>query len=172
MSFTKSAQERYSVRAFNSNPVEKEKLQKIIETANSAPTATNAQPFHIWAVQSEDGVRKINEATKCGFGASAFLILGADTAEAWTREEDNYNFAGVDAGIAGTHILFAVQEQGLGTTWVGRVDPVKLTEHFPELKGYDIAGIFPIGYPAEGKSGQPGKKHAKRKPVEELSDFI
>lgn len=172
MLFTELSHERYSVREFKTIPVKKEKIQKIIEAANSAPTATNAQPFHIWAVLSKDGVRKVNETTVCGFGAPAFLVLGANTAQAWTREEDSHNFADVDAGIVGAHILFAVHEQGLGTTWVGRVNPTKLIERFPEMKGYEIAGIFPIGYPADTKAGQPGANHTRRKPVEEISDFI
>lgn len=172
MSFTESAKKRYSVRAFQPIPVEIEKIQKIIETANSAPTATNAQPFHIWAVLSEEGVQKINSSTSCGFGAPAFLVLGADTSAAWIREDDNHNFADVDTGIVGTHIMFAVCEQGLGTTWVGRVDPKKLTEFFPEMKGYDIVGIFPIGYPCDTKAGHPSQNHIKRKTVTEISDFI
>lgn len=171
MLFIKSAQERYSVRAFKSNPVEKEKIQKIIEAANSAPTATNAQPFHLWAILSDGGMKKVNEATKYGFGAPATLVLGANTAEAWTRE-DGHNFADVDAGIVGTHILFAIHEQGLGTTWVGRLDQAKLKELFPEMKGYDIVGIFPIGYPADTKAGRPSGNHTKRKCVEEICDFI
>ena len=172
MTFAELARERYSVRAFRAEPVEKEKIQKIIEAANRAPTATNAQPFHIWAVQSESGVKKVNETTKCGFGAPAILVLGAAFAEAWIREEDNHNFADVAAGIVGTHILFAVHEQGLGTTWVGRVNPKKLIERFPEMEGYDIVGIFPIGYPADTKAGQPSGMHTTRKSLEEISDFI
>ncbi|HIT61788.1 MAG TPA: nitroreductase family protein [Candidatus Fimousia stercorigallinarum] len=172
MLFEKLAHERYSVRAFQSKPVEKEKIQKIIAIANSAPTATNAQPVHIWAIVSEEGVRRVNETTKCDFGAPAVLVLGTNAEEAWTREEDAHNFADIDAGIVGTHLLFAICEQGLGTTWVGRVDPEKLIERFPEMKGYEIAGIFPIGYPADGKAGQPSAKHTKRKAVEEIMDFI
>ena len=84
MLFEKLAHERYSVRSFQSKPVEKEKIQKIIAIANSAPTATNAQPVHIWAIVSEEGVRKVNETTKCGFGAPAVLVLGTNVEEAWT----------------------------------------------------------------------------------------
>ena len=73
--FEKLAHERYSVRSFQSKPVEKEKIQKIIAIANSAPTATNAQPVHIWAIVSEEGVRKVNETTKCGLDDRATLSL-------------------------------------------------------------------------------------------------
>lgn len=172
MTFTTLARQRYSVRAFQQSPVEREKLQKIVEAANCAPTATNAQPFHIWAVCSGEAVRKVNETTQCGFGAPAFLVLGTKPAQAWTREEDGYNFSGVDGGLVGAHILFAAQEQGLGATWVGRVDPAKLAERFPEMRGYDILGIFPVGYPAGTKAGQPGPLHKERKPLEEILDFI
>ena len=95
-------------------------------------------------------------------------MLGVKPEQAWTRAEDGHNFADVDGGIVGAHILLSVCEQGLGTTWVGRMDPAVLISEFPEMEGYEIVGIFPIGYPA----GQPGHNHEKRKPLEEMVDFI
>lgn len=58
MTFAELARERYSVRAFRAEPVEKEKIQKIIEAANRAPTATNAQPFHIWQCNQKAALKK------------------------------------------------------------------------------------------------------------------
>lgn len=168
MTFEQMAKQRYSVRAFEKTPVEKEKLEAIVKVANSAPTATNAQPFHIWAVMTEEGMARINKATPYGFGAPAALVLGVKPEQAWTRADDGHNFADVDGGIVGAHILLSVCEQGLGTTWVGRIDPAVLISEFPEMEGYEIVGIFPIGYPA----GQPGHNHEKRKPLEEMVDFI
>lgn len=172
MTFAELALERYSARAFRPEPVEREKLLEIMETANCAPTATNAQPFHIWAVVSEDGVKKVNEATDCGFGAPVMLVLGAAPDRAWVRKEDGHNFADVDAGIVGTHILFAVHALGLATTWVGHLDQKRLLELFPEMRGYEIVAIFPIGYPADTKAGRPSERHRKRKPIEEMTDYI
>ena len=46
MDFFELIEKRYSVRAYQSRPVEAEKLNKILEAANLAPTAANRA---IWA---------------------------------------------------------------------------------------------------------------------------
>ena len=45
MEFLELAKQRYSVRAYKSDPVEDEKLQKLLEAARMAPTASNQQTF-------------------------------------------------------------------------------------------------------------------------------
>ena len=47
MSFAELVKERYSVRKFDSRPVEKEKLDKILEAGRLAPTGCNYQPQRI-----------------------------------------------------------------------------------------------------------------------------
>ena len=53
MSFLDLAKKRYSCRKLSAQPVEEEKLQKILEAGNLAPTAVNKQPFRIWVLKSE-----------------------------------------------------------------------------------------------------------------------
>lgn len=169
MDFMELAKARYSCRKFTEQPVTETQVQQIIEAARCAPTATNAQAYKIWVVRSPEAIEKVNQATKNGYGAGTMLILGADPKAAWTREDDSHSFADVDAGIIGAHILFEVHQLGLGTTWVGRVTPAKLAELFPEMAGYFIAGLFPIGYPAETGGGKPSKMHTTRKPLSEVA---
>ena len=54
MDFLKLARERYSCRQLSDKKVEKEKLDKIIEAGILAPTATNAQPYKIWLIESTE----------------------------------------------------------------------------------------------------------------------
>ena len=56
MSFLDLAKKRYSCRKLSAQPVEEEKLQKILEAGNLAPTAVNKQPFHIWVLKSEEAM--------------------------------------------------------------------------------------------------------------------
>ena len=58
MDFLKIAKQRYSVRSYKKQPVEKEKLDKILEAAHAAPTAANLQPVRLIVVQSEEGLGK------------------------------------------------------------------------------------------------------------------
>ena len=45
MEFFELIKKRYSVRAYQSKPIEDEKLQKVLEAVRIAPTASNRQPF-------------------------------------------------------------------------------------------------------------------------------
>lgn len=47
MDFFDVIQKRFSVRSYKNDPVEQEKLNKILEAAQEAPTACNLQPFKI-----------------------------------------------------------------------------------------------------------------------------
>ena len=166
MTFNDLARKRYSCRKLAAKPVEQEKLDAIIEAGILAPTAVNKQPFRIWVAKSPDAVKAIHEVTPYTFGAEVFLIVGAKREEAWVRPADNVNFADVDATIVATHMMLAIEDQGLATTWVGYFDAPKLQELIPELAGFDLVAIFPVGY--ADSSASPSPMHAKRKSTEEL----
>ena len=166
MTFNELARKRYSCRKISARPVEPEKLAAIIEAGILAPTAVNKQPFRIWVAKSPEAVRAIGEATPYTFGAQVFLVVGAKREEAWVRPADKANFADVDATIVATHMMLAIEGQGLATTWVGHFDAPKLQELIPELAGYDLVAIFPVGY--ADASASPSPMHAKRKSTAEL----
>ena len=166
MTFNDLARKRYSCRKLSAKPVEQEKLDAIIEAGILAPTACNKQPFRIWAAKSPDAVKAIHEVTPYTFGAEVFLIVGAKRDEAWERPADNANFADVDATIVATHMMLAAEDPGLATTWVGYFDAPKLQELIPELAGYDLVALFPVGY--ADPSASPSPMHTKRKRVAEL----
>ena len=69
MDFLELAKERYSCRKMNEKSVEKEKMEKILQAGILAPTATNAQPYKIWVVESEDAKKRLAEANRYIFGA-------------------------------------------------------------------------------------------------------
>ena len=53
MEFEDLIKERYSVRSYQSRPVEDEKLEKVLDAARLAPTAANKQPFQLIVVKTE-----------------------------------------------------------------------------------------------------------------------
>lgn len=166
MSFSDLAHERFSCRKFDSRPVEQEKIDKIIEVAMAAPTACNLQPFKVWVINDEDNIKKVSQATPYTFGTKTLMVVGADKFNSYVRKFDNKNFAQIDATIVASHIMFEIQELGLGTTWVGYFDPAVLISEFPQMAGYEIVAIFPIGYPAEDV--QIADMHYKTKAKEDL----
>lgn len=170
MDFLKLARERYSCRQLSDKKVEKEKLDKIIEAGILAPTATNAQPYKIWLIESAVAKEKLAKANRYQFGAEIFFVVGAKKDEAWVRKFDNHNFAEVDASIVATHMMLEITELGLGTTLVGHFDEPLLKEEFPDMKEYELIAIFPVGYPTE--DAKPSERHMVRRSVEEAVSYL
>ena len=63
MDFEELIRKRSSTRKFQDKKIEKEKIDKILEAGRLAPTAKNIQPQVIYIIDSEDGIKKINEAS-------------------------------------------------------------------------------------------------------------
>ena len=87
-----------------------------------------------------------------------------------SRPFDNKNFSEIDAAIVATHLMLAVQDEGLGTTWVGYFDAPKLQQLFPEMQDHELIAVFPIGYPADDAT--PADRHNQRKAKEELVRYL
>lgn len=170
MDFLELAQQRYSCRKFADKPVEPEKVAKVLAAAIAAPTAVNTQDFKLWLLTSEQAKADIRAASAYTFGADNFILLGCRKGGSWTRKLDGTNFSQVDGAIVGTHIQLAMQDQGLGTTWVGYFDAPALQQKYPEMQDYDLIALFPFGYPAEDAC--PSASHYTRKAAEELVEQL
>lgn len=167
MEFLELAKARYSCRKLADKPVEPEKVARILEAAVAAPTAKNVQPYKIWKVTSAEALAKVQQVAKFPFVQQSKVILAVGTKAdgAFVRPFDNKNYAEIDGAIVATHIMLAVQAEGLGTTWVGYFDAPKLQELIPEMAGYELIALFPIGYPAE--DAKPAPRHAERRAIAE-----
>lgn len=161
MDFITLAQERYSCRKLSGAPIEQEKIDQIIKAAQLSPTAKNLQPYRIWVMKSDEAKKAIGEVTSCIFGAELFFVVGGKKDEAWVRPYDHANFVDVDASIVATHMMLAIQDIGLATTWVANFDAPKLQQIYPEMQGYDLVAIFPVGYAQEDAA--PSERHTDRK---------
>lgn len=54
MDFSEVVKKRRSVRAFKSDPVQKETIIELLEAANMAPSATNSQPWTFLVLEKKD----------------------------------------------------------------------------------------------------------------------
>lgn len=165
MNFLELAKARYSCRRLTDKAIEPEKIERILQAAVAAPTAKNLQRYTIWAIKSPDAFAKLKQTTNYTFGANLAFVIGAKKDGAFDRPFDNKNFAEIDAAIVATHLMLAVQAEGLGTTWVGYFDAPKLRELFPQMQDYELIAVFPIGYPAD--DAKPNVRHEERRPLSE-----
>ena len=161
--FLQLANDRYSVRKFADKAVEQEKIDNIVEAGVKAPTACNLQPFKIWVVKSAEAKNVINKSNPFPFvhQAPVLIVVGSNPKEGWVRQFDNKSFADVDASIVATHIMLAIHDLGLGTTWIGHFDEKIIKAEFEEMRDYNLIAIFPVGYIAD--DCVPAKGHSEFK---------
>lgn len=147
MEYFEVIEKRFSVRGYTSDPVEPEKLQKILEAALLAPTACNLQAFRILVIQTGDKKEELKKVYRHDWFVEAPYILGvcAIPKECWVRR-DQKNYSDVDAAIVMDHIILAATDQGLGTCWIGAFDSEAAKKVFSLEDGLEPIAFTPIGY--------------------------
>jgi len=164
MEFKDLIHKRYSVRAYKAEPVDEEKLVRILEAARLAPTAANLQAFRVVVIRTKGREKELRRIYGRDWFTQAPIILAvcALPGSGWVRKTDGWNAAEVDATIAMTHIVLAAAEEGLGTCWIAAFDPVAAREVLGLPDGIVPSAFTPLGYPADA----PAPK--KRRPLADL----
>lgn len=140
---------RRSIREFTDRPVEKEKLEKMVDIARYAPTANNVQPWDFVAITEEEKIKKLEEWTDQGKVFPACIVVFVDDVKHQEK----------DAACASTYLLLAAKALGLGTCWINGYgkeyeEDVKKLLKAPDRK--KLFSIITVGYPAEDPA--PEKK--------------
>lgn len=171
MEFIELAKKRYSVRKYANKPIEREKLNLVLEAARVAPTAKNLQPQRIYVIQSAEGLAKVDALTPCRFGAPTVLLFTNNTDEEWNNPLETSVRAGVeDVSIVATHAMLEAEDLGLGTCWVNYFPNTELEKAFGLPKNERSVLLMPIGYPASDAA--PGPNHAASKKTDEFVKYI
>ncbi len=164
---------RRSVRKFLDKPVEDSKLQQILEAVRVAPSWANMQCWHLIVVK-ENATRgkiselsyveaffsprgyKANPAKKALAEAPVVIVACADPEKSGVLWDQTYYMT--DMGIACQNLWLAATGLGLGTVFVGVFDEAKLRELLQIPQNIRVVGLFPLGYPVEGKKDGPPRK--------------
>ena len=105
MEFSEVVRERYSCKSYESRQIEQEKLDQILEAGRLAPTAKNLQEQHIYVIQSEEGLAKIDKLTRCRYGAPTVLLVAFDKNNVFTYPGGKRDSGIEDADIVATHLM-------------------------------------------------------------------
>ena len=175
MNFTEIAQTRQSCRSYDAaREVEQEKLDAILESARLAPSACNAQPYHITVCRG-DAAKAAAKAVQ-GMGMNKFatdcpimLVVSEApynaTAALGAKVKDN-DYRSIDIGIMTAYLTAEATAQGLSTCILGWLDDKELRR----ICGIDekVRLVISLGYAkADDKLRQK-----KRKNVEELIKVV
>lgn len=167
MEFEDVIRKRTSVRKFSDKELEREKLDKILEAGRLAPTAKNNQPFKIYVVKGEEGLAKIDKASRCRYGAKMVLIVCGNKEEAYHKND--YSTYEMDSCIVATHMMLEATNIGVDNIWIESFDESVLREEFAIPSDFIPVCLLPLGYKAEDCPVNPF--HEQRKKIEDIVEY-
>lgn len=171
MDFVTVVKTRKSVRKFQKKQVEDEKIQKILELVNLAPSAGNLQSYKIYIIKDKKRIGLIENSAAGMQGnldthPSLILVFCANLDESSMRYSNRGRnlYAIQDATIACAYAQLAVNNFGLASYWVGsfaedEIKKIIKTDLLP-------VALLPIGYGAEKPPRRP------RKSLSQISEVI
>lgn len=167
--FMDLALERYSVRSFTDEQVPQEIIDKIIEAGKVAPTAVNSQPQMIYVIKSPEAMAKLNEQSRCIYGAPHAFLVCYNELNACKRGEYG-TYGEIDATIVLTHMTLEAANLGIGTCIVGMFDQKEIAKAFDLPSYIKPVLLLPFGYPAEDAA--PSPRHTEYRPLEETVNYL
>ena len=154
MDFFEAVRTRHSIRAFENRPVEEEKIHRIIEAVNLAPSAGDLQAYELVVVK-DSALR--DELARAALGQSfvseapvcfVFLAYPERSSKKYGRRGSEL-YCLQDATIAATYVMLGATALGLSSTWVGAFDEEAAAKALGASRGKRPVAILPVGYAAE-----------------------
>ena len=170
MEFKEVVKNRYSCKKYSDAKVEAEKLEAILTAGRLAPTAKNLQEQHIYVLQSEEMLAKVDALTPCRYNAPAVLVVAFDKNNVFTYPGDKRDSGAEDASIVATHMILAAADEGVDSCWVNFFDPEKAAEALGLPENEEVLMLMDLGYAAEGAG--PLANHDSRKPLSETVTYL
>ena len=168
---------RESCRKYDLRPVEKEKIEQIMEACRLAPSACNSQPWSFVVVDDPELKKQLADTTTGNVMQFNRFCIGAPVIAALVAEPPNWlskigssikdkDFYLMDIGIVAEHFCLQASELGLGTCMIGWFDEKKarLLMNIPSTKRIPL--LISLGYPASDK-----KRSKIRKSMDKLWSY-
>lgn len=142
--------QRWSPRAFEDRPIEKDKLQRLFEAARWSPSASNEQPWSFIFGQNKDKTYSLIMETLVEFNKmwaknAPVLILNCGRETTLKGDAINTSFQ-YDVGQSVAHLTFQAIKEGLYVHQMTGFIPEKAKEVFEIPKVYHALSVMAIGY--------------------------
>ena len=170
MEFKEVIEKRFSCRKYSAREIEREKLDAVLEAGRLAPTAKNLQEQHIYVVQSEEALAKIDRVTPCRYGAPTVLVVAFDKNNVFTYPGGKRDSGVEDASIVATHMILAAADEGLASCWINFFEPEKMAAELGLPENEEVLMMLDLGYTADGVKPTPG--HSTRKPLTDTVSWL
>jgi nitroreductase len=153
---------RYSCRKYQDKPIEREKLDSILESARLAPSAKNLQDWRFVVVTEKQIRQKVADCTNRPdvFSQAGVIIAACSISNEVMR--CGQAVAQIDVSIALEHIALQATELGLGTCWIGSFDTGKVRAILRIPDDIQIIELMAVGY------ADDSWKEPNREPIEKI----
>jgi len=167
MDFLNLAKNRYSSRNYKTNPIEEEKLLKILEAGRIAPSAANLQPWIFIVLRNEEMKLRVASTYRKEWlrVAPVIILICGDHTKSWKRN-DGKDHCDIDISIAIDHLTLEATSLGLATCWICNFDAKKCSEIMNLPTHLEPIALLPVAYPAD--SVDPERHCFQRKKLEEI----
>ncbi len=169
MEFIEVLKKRVSVREYNGKEIEEEKIGRILEAMQIAPTAMHAQSYKFCLKKGQKEVYEfikeaVPEQEDRVKGADALIIFFADikTCEEVFGSECKDIYSLQDATLAAAYSQLTACDEGLATLWIGAFDEEKVKKMCGTDNTLKPAAIIIFGY-SDANPARP-----KRRNINEL----
>ena len=170
MEFKNVITARYSCKKYSDRQIEPEKLTAILNAGRLAPTAKNLQEQHVYVIQSQEALAKVDSVTPCRYGAPTVLVVAFNKNNVFTYPGGKRDSGVEDATIVATHMILAAADEGVDSCWVNFLDPEKLAEVLGLPENEEVLMVMDLGYAAEGAGPLPN--HGSRKALTETVSYM
>ena len=167
---------RQSDRKYSKQPVEKEKLDRILDAGRMAPSACNAQPWKFIVVTDRELISKITEAASAKLTGMNSFVSQAQIIIVVVREKPNFSskvggtiknkdYSLIDIGIATENICLQAKAEGVGSCIIGWFDERMLRKILSVPRSKRIELIITLGYSLSEQ------REKRRKPAAETVSY-
>jgi len=168
---------RRSIRKYADRPVERAKLEAVIEAARLAPSACNSQPWRFVVVAEpairakliEEGLGGVIVPNSWAGSAPAVIVACSDIDlinHKIAEKVQGVEYHLIDMGIALEHMALKAVELGLGTCYIGWFNAKPLQKLLKLPGSWKVECLLTIGYP------ETIPEPTKRKDINEICRFI
>ena len=170
MEYSELVGKRYSCKKYSDKVLSKEDLNSILTAGRLAPTAKNLQEYHVYVIQSDEGLKKVDSLTPCRYGAPTVLMVTFDQKNTFTYPASKRDSGVEDATIVATHLMLAATNAGVDNCWINNFNPEKAEEIFNLAENERVLMFLDLGFAPEGVG--PLENHFKRMELAEKVSFI
>lgn len=147
-------QQRKSVRAFTSQPVEQERIHSLFEAARWAPSSINEQPWrYIYATKEQPELWNkifdaLNDSNKI-WVANAPLLIASFTKKKFSHVDKVNTYALYDLGAANALLALQATALGLQLHQMGGYNSETLRDNLHIPQTYELGAVLTVGYPGD-----------------------